>query len=90
MPLAPSNLHNHVRLLLSLPCYSPDLLGHYRLPSCTASCMPPAMPVPPHQYVPVPLPRGQTLLDPLSDGAKLKENLKVKALSGLSKSIPGS
>lgn len=42
------------------------------------------------QPVPVPLPRSQTLLDPLSDGSKLKGNLKVKALLGLLESIPWS
>lgn len=36
-------------LLLWPPCYSPGVLGLYRLLSCTASCLPPATPVPPHE-----------------------------------------
>lgn len=84
VPLGPSNLQNRVGadfVTFILQALQAPVLHCHQPCLCHLTKV---------QPVPVPLPRCQTLLDRLLDGSKLKEDLQVKALSGLLEVIPGS
>lgn len=90
VPLGPSNLQNSVSAAFLTTLLFSRYAGHCRLLSCSASCLPPAMPVPPHEGAAsactpakVPNPSGSTIRWNKTKG-ELKTKSFVRAIKALS------